>query len=202
MGIHLSSIAQINSVAPGLAGVRYFVYLINYYDIDNAVIDELLASVPTMDAEFSKLGNAISVSSVKNLDFANEALSWQNCFGLEADQVCPAILICTLPPLYFIPRLLTKGAEEEAVPEQDVPWILLSLKDRGRDIADLTQIIQRVVEEAAMGADISSFDTARILQRIDNRPVINAEASGADSRLPHQDIFKRLGGRLERDRST
>lgn len=193
MGIHLSSIAQINSIVPSLAGVRYFVYLINYYDIDDTVIDELLASVPAMDAKFSKLGNTVSVSSVRNLDFANEAISWQNVFGLEADEVCPAILICTLPPLYFIPRLLTKGAGGDEGAEQDVPWILLSLKDRGRNIEDLTQIIERIVEEAATGGDISSFDPTRILSTIDGRPVINAEASGAGSSLPRQEIFKRLG---------
>jgi hypothetical protein len=193
MGIHLSSIAQINSIVPGLTGIRYFVYLINYYNIDDTVIDELLASVPAMDAKFSKLGNIVSVSSVRNLDFANEAISWQNCFGLEADQVCPAILICTLPPIYFIPRLLTKGADGEDEAEQDVPWILLSLKDRGRNIGELMQIIERIVEEAAMGTDISSFDPKRILRTIDNRPVINAEAAAAGSSLPREDIFKRLG---------
>jgi len=194
MGIHLSSIAQINSIAPGLSGVRYFIYLINYYDIDDAVINEFLALMPAMGIEFSKLGNTVSVSSIKNLDFANEALSWHNCFGLEADQVCPAILVCTLPPLYFIPWLLTNDADGEKVPEQDVPWVLLSLKGRGRNIADLMQIIQRIVEEIAMGTDISGFDQARILRTIDNRPVINAEASEAGSSLPREDIFKRLGG--------
>ena len=193
MGIHLSSIAQINSIEPALSGIRYFVYLINYYDIDDTVIDQLLTLVPGMNAEFSKLGNALSVSSVRNLDFANEALSWQNCFGVEADEVCPAILICTLPPLYFLSRLLTNRPDDGAGSDQDVPWILLSLKNRGRNINDLKQIIQRIVEEAAMGADISNFDQTRILRTIDGRPVIGAEASETGRSLTHKDVFRRLG---------
>lgn len=193
MGIHLSSLAQINSIVPGFTGTHYFVYLINYYNIEDDVLCKLLASVPEMNANFSKLGNVVPVTSVKNIDFANRELSWDNCFGTDAAEVCPAVLICTLPPLYFIPSLLTKAEGRENGIEADVPWVLLSLKDRGRNIDDLTKIIHQIVEEFATGADISSFYKIRILHTVDNRPVINAEASGADASLPCQDIFKRLG---------
>ncbi len=193
MGIHLSSIAQINAIDPKLNRIRYFVYLINYYNIDDAVIEELLASVPTMNAEFSKFGNTVSVSTIKNLDFANDSLSWDNCFGVDAGEVCPAILICTLPPFYFLPGLLTPGTSRKEGVEQDVPWVLLSLKDRGKNIEELRQIIQMIVKEFAMGSDISQFNLIRILHTIDRRPVLNADVSGADSSLSRREIFERLG---------
>lgn len=193
MGIHLSSIAQINSSAPDCVGVKYFVYLINYYNIEDNVIDEFLTQMSAMDSELSKFGNAVSVSLVKNIDFASDLISWNNCFGIEADEVCPAILICTLPPLYFIPRLLAMGAADEEAGSRDVPWILLSLKERGRSAADLTEIVLRVVKEVSTGADLSDFARKRMLRTIDNRPVINGEVS-AGSWLPSRDALKRFRG--------
>lgn len=193
MGIHLSSIAQINSTSQEFSGIKYFVYLINYYNIDESVIEELLDAVPQMNEKFSKLGNVVSVSSVKNIDFSNDAISWDNCFGLDAGEVCPAILVCTLPPNYFILQALSGNVRIIDEPDADVPWILLGLGRRGRDIEDLKSIIQRIIEEASTGSDISRFDKKRILQTIDGRPVVNGEASLATSRLLGQDIFKRLG---------
>ncbi|WP_260923222.1 hypothetical protein [Novosphingobium sp. 9] len=192
MGLHLTSIAQINAVQPQLAGVRYFVYIINYYDIEEDVIDELVSSVPKMNAKFSQSGNVVSISALKNLHFGNEALSWDNCFGPEADETCPAILICTLPPFYFIPKLLAQSDSGQDSAATDVPWILLSLKDRGKDINDLREIIEKVVKEVAAGEDISSFEAVKLLHTIDNRPVINAEIGATGDRLSEANIFRRL----------
>jgi hypothetical protein len=151
-----------------------------------------------MNAKLSQSGNAVAVSALKNLHFGNEALSWDNCFGPEADETCPAILICTLPPFYFIPTLLAKsdGGQESA--ETDVPWILLSLKDRGKDIDDLREIIEKVVDEVASGKDISNFDAVKVLRTIDDRPVINADIGVPGGRLSQADIFRRLGRRTIR----
>lgn len=191
MGIHFSSIAQINSTSPETKGIKYFVYLINYYDIDGAVVERLLTSIPSMDEKLSKLGNAVSVSSVKNIDFANDALSWSNCFGVDAEEVCPAILVCTLPPQYFIPHIIRRKAGH-VDDDTDVPWLLLSLKDRGRDFDDLREIIMRVVEETSLGIDISNFSKARILRTKDDRPVLNGEASSSENKISAREVFRRI----------
>jgi hypothetical protein len=93
----------------------------------------------------------------------------------------------------FYPTLLAKsdGGQESA--ETDVPWILLSLKDRGKDIDDLREIIEKVVDEVASGKDISNFDAVKVLRTIDDRPVINADIGVPGGRLSQADIFRRLG---------
>ncbi|WP_346891491.1 hypothetical protein [uncultured Roseibium sp.] len=185
MGLHVTSVAQITSSAPHLQGIDYFVYVLDYYNIGLEVMDALVAELPNLERHFAELGNALIVSSVRNIDFANEVLSWHNCFGKDASEVCPALLICSLPPQYFLDR------ERE---EQDqAPWILLQLGELCNSTEGLKKLLQQVARDISQGKPLTDFEAVAVLEH-QNRPIISGKLKYMGVELDHKALFEKVRG--------
>ncbi|HTN13467.1 MAG TPA: hypothetical protein VL094_01530 [Sphingomonadaceae bacterium] len=193
MGLHVSSVAQVVANAPQIQGIGYFIYFLNYYNIEDDIMQALLEEIPHMEEHFSELGNAVAVSSVKNIDFADEVLSWHNVFGVDASEVCPAILICTLPPQHF-----QREPSQPYSEDSDVPWVLLSLREHCRTVPELKSLLRRVVEEVSKSSDLSDFSPTKLLKTNEGRPVISGELTYMGIKLHHSEIFKRIGDIFKR----
>ena len=153
MGLHITSIAEIAPKTEGLKGINYFVYFLNYYQFSSEVVDAFLKEIPALETHFNGLGNALLVTGVKNHDFYSDILSWHNIVGLEAEKVCPCILICTLPPADFGPskvdHIQTDGQE---------PWIILELKDYCQTADELITFLKEVVSAISRNEELAFFE--------------------------------------------
>jgi hypothetical protein len=92
MGLHVTSVAEIARKSEGVEGIDYYVYFLNYYQFSDEVVDAFVSEIPALESHFSELGNALLVTSLRNLHFAGDVLSWHNIVGLDADAVCPVLL--------------------------------------------------------------------------------------------------------------
>lgn len=185
MGLHVTSLAQIASSAPHLQGIDYFVYILDYYNIGLEVMDTLVAELPNLERHFAELGNAVVVSSVRNIDFANEVLSWHNCFGKDASEICPALLICNLPPQYFL--------QNEREERDETPWILLQLGELCSTAEDLKKLLQHVVRDIAQGKPLADFEAVGVLDH-KNRPIISGKLKYLGVELDHKSLFAKIRG--------
>ncbi|MEX0970097.1 MAG: hypothetical protein WD046_06600 [Paracoccaceae bacterium] len=189
MGLHVTSVAQITSSAPHLQGINYFVYILDYYNIGNAVMDALIEELPNLERHFARLGNAVVVSSVRNIDFANDVLSWHNCFGKDASEICPAILICSLPPQYFLER------EREEIDQN--PWILLQLGELCSSADELKKLLQQVTRDITQGKPLADFEAAAIMDH-QNRPIISGKLKYMGVELDHKFLFEKVRSTFKR----
>lgn len=183
MGLHVTSIAKIASSAPHLQGIDYFVYILDYYKIGSEVMHALISELPNLESHFAEIGNAVAVSSVRNIDFANEVLSWHNCFGKDASEVCPAILICSLPPQYFL-------NDENEVLDQN-PWILLQLGELCRNADELKSLLQKVVRDIAQGKPLADFEVAAPMDH-QNRPIFSGKLKYAGVEFDHKALVEKF----------
>ncbi|WP_368184268.1 hypothetical protein [Aestuariibius sp. HNIBRBA575] len=191
MGLHVTSVAQITSSAPHLQGIEYFVYVLDYYNIGNEVMDALIAELPNLERHFAKLGNAVAVSSVRNIDFADDVLSWHNCFGKDASEICPALLICSLPPQYFL--------ENEGEEKGQNPWLLLQLGELCSSADELKKLLQQVTRDITQGKPLADFEVAGVMDH-QNRPIISGKLKYMGVELDHKSLFKKIGGTFKRQK--
>ena len=115
-------------------------------------MDALITEIPSLETHLADLNNAFAISLVKNVDFANEVLFWHNCLGKDASELCPEILICTLPPQYFLDKGCLLNANDEK------PWLHLQLGELCADAADLKTLLKKIVQGIARGAPLSDFE--------------------------------------------
>lgn len=195
MGLHVTSVAQIASKAPHLQGIKYFVYVLDYYNLGGEIMDALIAEIPNLESHFANLDNAVAISSVKNIDFANEVLSWHNCLGKDASEVCPAILICTLPPHYFLDGGSTQDTDEET------PWLLLQLGELCSDVDALKKLLRNIVQDIARGAPLSDFEAGRNFEH-EERTIVSGKLKYLGVELDHKELFKKIGARLVRSQNA
>lgn len=100
--------------------------------------------------------------------------SWHNVVGLDAADVCPAILICTLPPHYFLPELRGNARSDTKQNDEGEPWILLELGKLCESTNDLKKLLQTIVAEISKGAPLSNFEASELLQYKD-QPIIHGK---------------------------
>ena len=166
MGLHVTSVAEIALKTEGIQGVDYFVYFLNYYQISDDVVDAFIKEIPALEGHFSQLGNAVLVTAIKNTDFYSEVLSWHNIVGLDAEVVCPCLLICTLAPSEFNrdePQQIRDGGER--------PWVILELRKCCSTAEDLRELLKNVVSAISRGEGLKEFEEKEVFN-YGNRPII------------------------------
>jgi len=192
MGLHVTSIAQIADKTSNIEGVDYFVYVLNYYQIEDEIITALMSEIPNMQAQFAELGNAVVITGVRNMDFADDVLSWHNVVGLKAEDVCPAILICTLPPHHFL------SSEEPMAVKDNQPWILLEIGKLCSSANELKILLQGIVADISKGSPLSNFEASDSVQYGD-RPIIRGKLKYLGVELDHKALFKKAKRLFQRN---
>lgn len=181
MGLHVSSVAQIVNAAPELNAIKYFVYVLDYYRFSDGVMEAVTAELPSLEAHFARLGNAVIVTSVGNMDFASDVLSWHQVVGKDPSQICPAIFISSLPPAYFSER---RGSEDDYVHYTDeefdttalvkTPWIILELGKLCENKQDVLKILKSVISDISEGNPLSDFEFTGS-HEFENRPIVSGK---------------------------
>ncbi len=181
MGLHVSSVVQIANAAPELRNIEYFVYILDYYNFSEGVMEAVTAELPKLEAHFARLGNAVLVASVGNLHFANEVLSWHDVVGRNPKEICPALFICNLPPSYFSEGR-SNDAEMVSYTDEELnktvslksPWIILELGKLCDNKDDVLAILKSVVSDIADGKALSDFEFTGS-HAYESRPIVSGK---------------------------
>lgn len=191
MGLHVTSVAEISGVK-NLPEIKYFVYFLNYYQFSDELVDEFLFQLPSLEAHFSKLGNAVLVSGIRNVDFYSDVLSWHNVVGLNPADICPCLLNCSVPPSAFI-----QGEPRGKLPaaKGDAPWVILELRKLCSNAQELRDLLKSVVEAFARGVPISEFEEGETFQ-YRKRPIIHGKPKAYGIELDPGALWERSGRRL------
>lgn len=181
MGLHVSSVAQVANAAPELHGIKYFLYLLDYYQFADGVMEEVVAELPVLEAHFARLGSAVIITSVRNMDFASDVLSWHQIVGKDPSQICPAILITTLSPGYFVEK---SSASNDSVSYTDkefdvstsikAPWIILELGKLCNSKQDVVKILRSIISDISEGRPLSDFQYTGA-HEFENRPIVSGK---------------------------
>jgi hypothetical protein len=170
MGLHVTSVAEIARKSEGVKGINYYVYFLNYYQFSDEVVEAFVSEIPAMESHFSELGNALLITSLRNFHFAGDVLSWHNIVGLDADAVCPCLLICTMPPSAFID--VNGTAKKMAFKKDQVPWFILELGKLCSNATELRALVKKVVEAFSRGATLDEFREAEVFN-FRKRPIVH-----------------------------
>lgn len=196
MGLHVTSVAEIAQKTQGIHGIDYFVYFLNYYQISDDVVEAFLDEIPALESHFSELGNALLVTSIRNIDFYSDVLSWHNIVGLDAKEVCPCLLICTLPPSEFQggrPQLVRDDSEQ--------PWIILELKEYCRTAEDLRELLRKVVSAISRGEGLKEFEEKDEFT-FRNRPIITGQPKVYGITFDIGAAFQKLKSKIPKRRGS
>jgi len=193
VGLHVSSVADLGEINTGLEKIKYYLYFLNYYQFSDEVVDAFLAELPELEQHFARLGNAVVITSIENVDFYSETLNWHNICGIDPAEFGPALLICTLPPANFGPdnRVLVDTTEES-------PWVLLPLKQVCETKDDIISLLKKLVSSIKSGAPIQDFAIDEIYKYKD-RPIISGkklEYRGIEFDL--EEAWKKASSRIKK----
>jgi len=196
MGLHVTSVAEIASKTEGLRGVDYFVYFLNYYQISDDVVDAFIQEIPALEGHFSKLGNAVLVTSIRNRDFYSDVLSWHNIVGLDAEKVCPCLLICTLAPSEFN-QIETKQKSDDG----ERPWVILELKKYGNTPEDLRELLKKVVSAISRGKGLTEFEESDVFL-YENRPIITGKPKLYGVEFDIGSVFQKVKNKISKRKQS
>jgi hypothetical protein len=170
MGLHVTSIAEIARKSGQVDGIRCWVYFLNYYQFSDEVVQAFISEIPALEAHFSKLGNALLVTSIRNVDFYSDVLSWHNVVGLNPEKVCPCLFICTVPPSEFdgSGRRLSQAGTQDG----EAPWFILELGKLCTNASELRNLVKRVVEAFAEEMSLEDFREEEVFN-FRKRPIIH-----------------------------
>lgn len=195
MGLHISSLAQISEVDLGDTSVTYFVYFLNYYQFSDEIVDSFLKELPTLETHFRKLGNAVIITSIQNLDFYSDVISWHNVAGVDPKKFGPCILICDMPPSKFKSKNL-----EYCTPSTvgtNTPWIILPLHEICETASDLSKLLQRIVEAISKNTPLKEFGLDE-LYLYKKRPVITGKARIGGIEFDFRSAFNKVKSKLKK----
>lgn len=167
-------------------------YILDYYQFSDGVMDEITSELPSLEAHFARLGNAVLVTSVGNIDFADDVMSWHQVVGRDPSEICPAIFISSLPPAYFSER---RPAENDRVEFTDnefgtsasiqSPWIILELGKLCESKNDVLKLLKSIISDISLNKPLSDFEYTGS-HEFENRPIVSGKLKYAGVQLDLQ----------------
>ena len=197
MGLHVSSVAQIANAAPELKGIEYFVYILDYYRFSDGLMEGLTAELPVLEEHFNRLGNALLITSIGNVDFFGDVLSWHQVVGMNPEDTCPAIFISTLPPSYFQDNREAVSDNVQYTDEDfeltgsiKCPWIILKLGDLCESKEDVIKVLKSIISDISNNKPIRDFEYTGT-HSYQDRPIISGKLKLYGVELDHNALISR-----------
>jgi len=172
MGLHITSLAEFTKRSGGVGDISYFVYFLNYYQFSDEIVEQFIVEIPKLEQHFSELGNALLITSLRNMDFYSEVLSWHNVVGIDPKEFGPSFLICTIPPSAFVEGKVDLIFESSNPSEK--PWVILPLQKFCNNAKDLTLFLKSVVDAMSKNKPLVEFEQGEIFSYL-NRPIISGK---------------------------
>ncbi|OUS04482.1 hypothetical protein A9Q96_16230 [Rhodobacterales bacterium 52_120_T64] len=189
MGLHVTSLAEFTNRSDGIRDISYFVYFLNYYQFSDDIVDKFIAEIPTLERHFSELGNALLITSLRNVDFYSEVLSWHNVVGVDPENFGPSFLICTVPPSAFVEGKV--DASFDSADTSEIPWIILPLQKFCDNAKDLNQLLKVVVGAMSQNKPLAGFEPDEIFRYM-NRPIVSGKPKYLGMEFDLQSLWRTI----------
>ena len=161
----------------------------NYYQFSDDVVDQFIAEIPNLEQHFSKLGNALLITSLKNIHFYSDVLSWHNVVGVDPEKFGPCFLICTAPPSAFVEGKIDVSFGSSNADE--TPWVILPLQRFCNNAKDLNQLLKVVVDAMSQNKPLAGFEHDEIFRYM-NRPIISGKPKYLGMELDLRSLWRKF----------
>lgn len=187
MGLYIHNLGNLPDTVDGR---DYYLYVLDY-GWKEPLTDTLVQNFGNM-ARLASHSRAVVIAGLEPIHFANEVFSWHKINGEDTENILPALLITTLPPMYFYKY----GDDYRRNKELKDKLLLIPLKLACKITEEVVSLIHSVFKDIKEHKELSGFSIARMLnkngiERLADAFILEPNFSGIG--LDLKKIFKRKG---------